>query len=203
MPYGITGLERVKTLFTWALSVPVPLSWNLGTLTSWNPLGQPRPVMGLLYLYCPLSELDLCLLRRFRSRLYSRVLVLLFLGAKRRRVLLEKLTDPHLVKKILHILWNPKVPYRIHKRLPPTAFLSQINPVDANPRIPWRSVLVLHVPPTSRSSRWSLSIRYPNQNPLYTSPIPHTCYITRPSRISWFDHRIYLVRSTDHKLFVL
>jgi hypothetical protein len=30
---------------------PVPLSSNLGTLTSWNPLGHPRPVTGLLYLY--------------------------------------------------------------------------------------------------------------------------------------------------------
>jgi len=30
---------------------PAPLSCNLGTLTSWNPLGQSRPVMGLLYLY--------------------------------------------------------------------------------------------------------------------------------------------------------
>jgi len=28
----------------------VPLSWNLGTLTSWNPLGLFRPVTGLLYL---------------------------------------------------------------------------------------------------------------------------------------------------------
>ena len=30
---------------------PVPLSRNLGALTSWNPLGLSRPVMGLLYLY--------------------------------------------------------------------------------------------------------------------------------------------------------
>ena len=30
---------------------PVPLSRNLGTLTSWNSLGHPRPVMGLNYLY--------------------------------------------------------------------------------------------------------------------------------------------------------
>ena len=28
----------------------VPLSWNLGTLTSWNPLVHSRPVTGLLYL---------------------------------------------------------------------------------------------------------------------------------------------------------
>jgi len=27
---------------------PVPLSWNLGTLTSWNHLGHSRPAMGLL-----------------------------------------------------------------------------------------------------------------------------------------------------------
>jgi len=30
---------------------PVLLSRNLGTLTSWNPLGLSRPVKGLLYLY--------------------------------------------------------------------------------------------------------------------------------------------------------
>ena len=29
---------------------PVPLSQNLGTLTSWNPLGSSGPVMGLIYL---------------------------------------------------------------------------------------------------------------------------------------------------------
>ena len=28
----------------------MPLSWNLGTLTSWKPLGLSRPVTGLLYL---------------------------------------------------------------------------------------------------------------------------------------------------------
>jgi len=30
---------------------PVPLSRNLGNLTSWNPLGPPGPVTGLFYLY--------------------------------------------------------------------------------------------------------------------------------------------------------
>jgi len=38
---------------------PVPLSRNLGALTSWNPLGLSRPVTGLLYLYlfyCPVSH---------------------------------------------------------------------------------------------------------------------------------------------------
>ena len=35
---------------------PVPLSRNLGTLTSWNPMGPSGPVTGLLYLYLYLSE---------------------------------------------------------------------------------------------------------------------------------------------------
>ena len=35
----------------------MPLSCNLGTLTSWNPLGRSRPVTGLLYLL-PLPILD-------------------------------------------------------------------------------------------------------------------------------------------------
>ena len=35
---------------------PVPLSCNLGTLISWNPLGHSRPVMGLLYLYLYIAE---------------------------------------------------------------------------------------------------------------------------------------------------
>ena len=30
---------------------PVPLSYNLGTLTSWNPLGDSKPITGLLYLF--------------------------------------------------------------------------------------------------------------------------------------------------------
>jgi len=35
---------------------PVPLSWNLGNLTSWNHLGHSRPVTGLLLL-CQVSTL--------------------------------------------------------------------------------------------------------------------------------------------------
>jgi hypothetical protein len=35
--------------------LPVPLSWNLGTLTSWNPLGHSSPVTGQHYLFDALS----------------------------------------------------------------------------------------------------------------------------------------------------
>ena len=45
---------------------PVPLSWNLGNLTSWNPLDHSRPVTGLLCLY-----LTLIILRSFSAEVKS------------------------------------------------------------------------------------------------------------------------------------
>ena len=45
------GVESGRCVRLTTYHHPVPLSRNLGTLTSWNPLGLSRPVMGLLYLY--------------------------------------------------------------------------------------------------------------------------------------------------------
>jgi len=36
-----------------------PLSRNLGTLTSWNPLGHSRPVMGMVYLFTDLIQVSI------------------------------------------------------------------------------------------------------------------------------------------------
>ena len=38
------------------------------------------------------------------------------------------------------------------------------------------------------SSKWSLSLRFLHQNTLYVSPLPHTCYMPRPSHSSQFYH---------------
>ena len=77
-------------------------------------------------------------------------------------------------QEIPRISRNSKVHYRTHKRPPPVSILGQPNPVP----IPTYHLLEIHPniihPSTPRSPQWSLSLRFPHQDPIHSPLLTHT-----------------------------
>ena len=102
-------------------------------------------------------------------------------------------------QEIPRISRNPKVHYRTHKRPPPVSILGQPNPVH----IPTSHLLdirpnIIH-PSTPRSPQWSLSLRFPHQDPIHplSSPIRATC----PDHLILLDFITRTILGEEYKSF--
>ena len=90
--------------------------------------------------------------------------------------------------QIPRILWNPKVPYRIHTSSPPVPILSHLDPVHAPTSHCLRIHLNIILPSTPGSSSVLFPSGFPTKNPVYASPVPHTCCMPLLSHSSRFNH---------------
>ena len=89
-------------------------------------------------------------------------------------------------QEVPRILWNRRIHCRIQKCPQTVPILSHLDPFHIPTSHILKSRLNSFLPSTSGSSKWSLSIRFLHQNPVYTFHLLHTCYMP-PAHLILFD----------------
>ena len=100
------------------------------------------------------------------------------------RVLLENLNGIQLVNKFREF-YGPR---RVTAAFTSVPILSQLDPVNTPTPHFLKIHLTIILPSTLGFARWLFSVTFPHQNPVLTSPLPHTRYMLRSSNSSRFYH---------------
>ena len=101
------------------------------------------------------------------------------------RVLLEKLTGLQLAKKFPAFHGTRRfITALTSVRHLSLSWASPIPSIYPHPTT-WGSILIL---PTRRSPQWSLSLRFPHQDPIHPPLLTHTRHMPSPSHSSPFYH---------------
>ena len=102
-------------------------------------------------------------------------------------------------QEIPHILWNPKVHYRFHKRPPPVQILSQLDPVHTPTSHFLKFNLNIILPSPPWSPKWSLSLKFPHQKTCISLSNPlHVLYAPPILFFSSLSSEKYWVKSANH-----
>ena len=91
-------------------------------------------------------------------------------------------------QEIPRISRNPKVHNRTHKRPPPVSILGRPNPVHIPTSHSCRSVLILSTHLRLGLPNWTLSLRFPHQDPIHPPVLTRTRHMPSPSQSSQFYH---------------